>query len=213
MSDPNSEIDNSPEAIAKEKAEQAALGYEWKQTLEDITVTIQAPSGTRAKNLKIEIKKDRLFVKILSTGDLVIDDSLFSNIDYSESTWSIIDRKEVEITLVKYKKEWWPHVVKSAPKIDVRRIEPEVSKISDLDDESKAMVNKMLWEQQEKQKLDHDLKHGKNNTSDSNVSNLLDKNNFNSTDGGVLSDKQKYDILERFKAQHPELDFSKANVA
>lgn len=136
-------------AIAKEKAEQAALPYTWRQTLQDVTITIPLPPNTRGKDLSVSINKRSisaaLKVKSAQYPDTFISGELFADVHTDESTWTVVDQKELVITLEKVNQvEWWPHVVTSAPKIDIKRIQPENSKLSDLDDDTRAMVEKMM---------------------------------------------------------------------
>ncbi|KAK9249239.1 HSP20-like chaperone [Lipomyces tetrasporus] len=173
-------------AIVKERAEQEALPYKWSQVLEEVTIVIDVPPGTRSRDLTVDINRTSLVVALKKApGAPFISGQLYKDIKVDDSTWTLDDQKEITITLAKSNKmEWWPHVVTSAPKVDVKRIQPENSKLSDLDDETRSMVEKMMFDQQQKQL------------------------------GKPTSDElKKQEILKKFQDQHPEMDFSQAKFS
>ncbi|EGF98465.1 uncharacterized protein MELLADRAFT_54195 [Melampsora larici-populina 98AG31] len=167
----------------REKEEQAQLPYTWKQTLQDVTLIVPVPQGTKARELTVEIKKNKLKVG-LKGKEAIMEGQLCKDIKEDESTWTLDEQKEVNVHLEKVNQmTWWENVLTHHPKIDTTKINPENSKLSELDGETRAMVEKMMFDNQQKQL------------------------------GKPTSDEQKkLDMLEKFKAAHPEMDFSNAKM-
>ncbi|EOQ98896.1 Nuclear movement protein nudC [Wallemia ichthyophaga EXF-994] len=134
----------------KEASEQSALPYEWNQTISELDVTIHLPPGIRARDLCVIIKRRKLSVAVKGS-EPIVDGTLFADVKEEDSTWSVSDG----ILNLHFEKvsqaAWWPCVVEGAPKIDTKRIVPENSKLSDLDGETRAMVEKMMFDNRQKE--------------------------------------------------------------
>ncbi|PWY91251.1 nuclear movement protein nudC [Aspergillus heteromorphus CBS 117.55] len=173
---------------AQEDAEQAKLPYKWTQSIGDLDVTVPVAGNLRGRDLDVVLTKTKIRVAVKGQ-EAVIEGDFPHPVIPDECSWTLETTsgppgKEVVVHLDKMNKvEWWPHVVTSAPKIDVSKITPESSKLSDLDGETRAMVEKMMYDQRQKEI------------------------------GGMTSDEQKKrDILKKFQAEHPEMDFSNAQI-
>lgn len=162
--------------------------YRWTQTLQDLYVYVPVPAGTRAKHLVIEIKKTALKVKV-GGQDAILEGELFGAVKMEDCFWSVEDDRTtggrlISITMQKVNQmEWWKCVVKGEPEINTQKVEPENSKLSDLDGDTRQTVEKMMYDQRQK------------------------------SAGLPTADEQsKQDMLKKFMEQHPEMDFSKAKI-
>lgn len=184
--DDNDKDDNEPPPVGNGAT--VPDRYVWTQTLAEVTVNVPVPDGTRGRDLNVKIGPKGLRVALRGDGgkmQTLVDATLCKPIVCDDSFWTVEDGNRLVMTLQKQNQmEWWDCVcTDDAVKVNVRKIQPENSSLNDLDGETRQTVEKMMFDQRQKAL------------------------------GLPTSDEQsKLDILENFKKQHPEMDFSNAKI-
>jgi hypothetical protein len=172
------EDDNSPPPVGNGGRTDK---YIWTQTLKEVTVSIALPGAT-GRSVIVDYTQNTLKVGLKGQPP-VLDGQLVGKIHVDSSTWTLEDGV-INLELSKVDKmNWWAGVLVGDPTINTRKIVPENSKLDDLDRDTRSTVEKMMFDQRQKQR------------------------------GLPSSDElQKQEAIKKFMAMHPEMDFSQAKI-
>lgn len=161
----------------------ATATYTWTQTLGEVEARVPLRSSVplRGKDVVVDIQKSSIKVGVRGQP-LLVEGRLYKPIKMDDSMWTIEDKRTIVVTLQKENAmEWWGALLEGEQEIDTRKVEPENSSLGDLDSETRGVVEKMMFDQRQKQM------------------------------GLPTSEEQKkQEMLQKFMEQHPEMDFSKA---
>lgn len=177
---------NKPKGIPPNAGNGCDYGnYVWTQTLQECEVKVPLPKGGfKTKMLNVDIQNTKITVGVKGAEAPLVTGQLYARIKAEDSMWTLEDGNTIVIHLVKVNQmEWWKTVIVGDAEIDLQKVAPENSKLDDLDGETRQTVEKMMYDQRQKAM------------------------------GLPTSEEQKkQDILKKFMAAHPEMDFSKAKI-
>ena len=160
------------------------------QLMVNMSVIVPLPHNTRGKDLIVVIGKNTLKVGLKAAGDggsttmkgegPIVDHKLYETITVDDSFWTIEDGNRLVLTLTKSNQmEWWECVCIGDPTINLQKVQPENSSLNDLDGETRQTVEKMMYDQRQK-----------------------------ALGLPTSEEAKKFEILDKFKKSHPEMDFS-----
>jgi hypothetical protein len=157
--------------------------YVWTQSLSELGISIFLPEGTRARDLKVDFDNQTLKVAIKGKTELIVDGTFHKRIIVDDTLWTIEDGA-LKLDIAKEDKMcWWKCALVGDPEINTQKVQPENSKLGDLDGETRQTVEKMMFDQRQKAM------------------------------GLPSADElQKQEMLQKFMTAHPEMDFSKAKM-
>jgi len=163
--------------------------YVWTQTLDEAKLMIAFDGKYKGRDFNVSLTPTHLTVGIKGEEPIIKNQEWFEAINSEESNWILEPTSDggklFQISIQKWsdRNSWWASALKGDAKIDTGKIQPETSKVSDLDGEMKGTVDKMMFDMRQKQM------------------------------GLPSSDELgKQDKIKDFMKAHPEMDFSKAKI-
>lgn len=115
-----------------------------------LRVPFKTVASLKSRDVVVNISKKAIKVG-LKNQPAVIDGELCGEIKTDESLWTI-DKNNIVVTFEKINQmSWWDRLIQSDQPIDTQKINPEPSKLSDLEGETRSLVEKMMYDNKQKE--------------------------------------------------------------
>ncbi|ESO07290.1 hypothetical protein HELRODRAFT_170619 [Helobdella robusta] len=167
MSDTKNNPDNDPELEKLQKIYQANSesyngaireNYTWSQSILDLDIRVKVPAHIKkGRDVKVDIGRKHMKVSYVDqqlpkSSQLValVDGELSWDVHKDEAFWSLVPGEHIHISLEKVRDRWWDSLLTTEPKISVRKIDAQ-RPITELDDESQAKIEEMMYNERQKQ--------------------------------------------------------------
>lgn len=122
--------------------------FAWNQTINDLDVKIYVPKSiAKSKQLQVELTNRYLKVADKDHNEIILEGSFSKPVNSAESMWILVPREYIQITLEKEKEAWWDCLLEGEGKIDLEKINAEISFV-DMKSEEQQLIRKMMCDQQ-----------------------------------------------------------------
>lgn len=160
--------------------------YTWVQhQVEQFEMYIPVDKDTKGNQIKVTY--DSKHLKVVVKGEVLVDGELYAAINADSFLWTLDEVKDQKVIMISfdkiYKMNWWDYVIKGDELLTLSQINPDASKLSDLDPSMRPEIEKMMFE-----------------------------NSMKMQNKPYHKDPKTNDLLQKFMKEHPEMDFSKAQI-
>ncbi|DBA04562.1 TPA: hypothetical protein N0F65_011110 [Lagenidium giganteum] len=138
--------------------------YTWTQSLQDVTMQVEVPAGTRARDVTCKFTATSLRVALRNAGcgdngseqdNVLVEGEFYERIRVDESLWSLDSGNHVlQVSLDKTRKTWWASALKGDNEIDTSQVD-STQPIDEYDETTQGAIRKAMYEQTQAQMNGH----------------------------------------------------------
>jgi hypothetical protein len=124
--------------------------YYWTQSLEEVTVYVEVPTGTRGKDVVCDIHSQRMALAV--GGKAWMQGNLDGTVSVDDSMWTLSADDACTVVIIhleKRKHTWWSCILEGDDEIDTSQVD-STRKVADYDESTQATIRKIMHDEKQK---------------------------------------------------------------